>query len=197
MNFSIQDLLAAPPIMGVTINTVMLPPSFSSLLYYCIAGVFLGGTILFVLNKYPIYDALKKAAIASLLASGILSAIQSDYVWSTWLTTDARAFSGLSTNDKLVRLEGGMVDFARVARERLGGDYMLYSSQDYLALRLEYFLLPKRKRQEAQYIVVIADEQSNYDQTTKTFSRGDTTIRPVEPLLVYARNAYILKRTAL
>lgn len=189
-------MFTAPPIMGVTINNVPLPSSFRAFVYLFIIVLGVAITVYFLLNGARPGHALKKAALITFFSSGVLYAVQSDYLWSTWLVTDAAAFRGLSTNDKLVRLEGGIVDFAQQVNKTIDGDYMLFSSQDYLALRLEYFLLPKRKRQEAKYLVVAADQQSNYDQKSRVFTRGELKIGPVEPVLLYARNAYVLKRVA-
>jgi len=188
-------MLSVQPIMGVTINTVMIPPAFRLFLYSSALVIVVSATLFFLLNKSSLNVALKKAALVAFFSSGIIYAIHADYVWSSWLAADVNTFGGLSVNEKLVRLEGGLCDFARVANTRIDGDYMLFSSQDYMAYRLEYFLLPKRKRKDAQYIVVLADQQSSYDQSTRIFARGDLAIKQVEMIAAYARNAYVLKRT--
>ncbi len=60
--------------------------------------------------------------------------------------------------------------------------------------RIQYYLLPLVRHEEAPYIVVIADSKAEFNPDTRIFIRGETMIANVKPVLIYAQNAYILKR---
>ena len=193
MEFNLQNLLSVPPINGITINDVPLSSPLVSFLYVLIA-ILLFFSVVIYLKKYNFLFALKKSVIVTLFSVGMIYAIHADIGWSAWLINDSRAFAGLGTDEKLSRMEGGLYDFTLAARKVIDDDYSLYSSDSYLPLRLEYFLLPHRKRDQAKFIVVLVDQEARYDQTTRTFTRGDIKIGQVDPVLVFARDAYILKR---
>jgi hypothetical protein len=193
MEFYLQNLFAMTSISGVTINDVPLSSSFVSLLYILMAIILLC-SIVISLKKDVFLSALKKGVIITFFSVGIVYAIHADIGWSEWLINDSRAFAGLGTEGKLSRMEGGLYDFTLAARKVIDDDYSLYSSDSYLPLRMEYFLLPHRKRDQAKYIVVLADKEAHYDQATRTLTRGDIKIEHVEPVLVFARDAYVLKR---
>lgn len=183
-----------PPIMGITINTVSLSPEFRAIVYLVIAAALIIGTIAFTSKRYNFPDAFRKSLMAAFFASGILYAVHADIGWGTWLAEDMKKYGGLSTNDKLGAMEGGLYEFALQAQKKVSGDYQVFSSDGYLEHRLQYFLLPQHKREQAPYIVVIADNDARYDPGTRSFTRGAVTVTNVEPILVFAQNAYILKR---
>ncbi len=193
MEFNLQNLLSTSSINGITINDVPLSSSFVSLLYILMAIILLCSVVI-SLKKNVFLSAFKKGVIITFFSVGIVYAIHADIGWSAWLINDSRAFAGLGTDEKLSRMEGGLYDFTLAARKVIDDDYVLYSSDNYLSLRMEYFLLPHRKRDQAKYIVVLVDKDSHYDQTTHTFTRGIVKISQVEPVLVFARDAYVLKR---
>jgi len=193
MEFNLQNLLSVPSINGITINDVPLSSPLVNFLYILIAIILFFSVVIY-LKKYNFLSALKKSVIVTLFSVGMIYAIHADIGWSAWLINDSRAFAGLGTDEKLSRMEGGLYDFTLAARKVIDDDYSLYSSDSYLPLRLEYFLLPHRKRDQAKFIVVLVDQEARYDQTTRTFTRGDIKIGQVDPVLVFARDAYILKR---
>ena len=193
MEFDLQNLFSTPSINGITINDVPLSSSLLGLLYILMAIILVGGIII-SLKKYTFLTAFKKGGIITFFSVGIVYAIHSDIGWSAWVINDNRSFAGLQTDGKLSRMEDGLYDFTLAVRKVLDDDYMLYSSDSYLPLRMEYFLLPYRKRDQAKYIIVLVDKESQYDQTTRTFTRGDVKIDQVDPVLVFARDAYVLKR---
>jgi len=197
MELSFQQIFATQPIMGVTINTVFLSPSFRQLVYILIGLIVVLGMTVLLMRGAPFAAALKKAIMVALFTSGIVYAVHADIGWSAWLANDARTYAGLRTEDKLLKMEGGLYDFARRARDIIRDDYMVFSTDDYLPHRMEYFLLPLRKRTQAQYIIVIVDRQAEYDQTKGIFTRGDIVISDVELLFSYANDVYILKRRSL
>jgi hypothetical protein len=194
MEWDIQNIFSIPPITGITINMVFLSPAFRQIMYLAIMVLFPASTLMFLAKKLSFTLALKKAIIITFLASGTLYAVHADIGWTRWLIDDTRKFSGLDTDAKLSKMEGGLYDFSRSAEKVLGKDYVLYSSDSYIALRTEYFLLPLRKRDQAGDIVVLADNASRYNQATHTFTRENLVVNNVEPILVFANNAYILRK---
>jgi hypothetical protein len=194
MNWSLQDIFVVQPIIGVTINSVFLSPQFRAILYFLIAAIGLSSFYLFFLTMHRGIAAVRRSIFVTFISVGIVSALYADFGWANWFVRDAQTFPGLSTDEKIVRLEGGFADFAIAAKKVLGSDYELYSSNSYMALRSEYFLLPARKRDSATDIIVLADDQARYDPATHTFTHGTMTVSDVEPLLVYAQNAYVLRK---
>ena len=196
MEWDFLSMVTPPPIMGITINTVSLSPSVRLLVYLAIGSVVLLGTLAGISGKKRPAAAFRNAAITAFFVSGMLYALQADTGWTMWLMNDEQAFGGLPTEGKLLKMEGGLYDFVRRARDVVHGDYELYSSDGTAALRAEYFLLPLRKRTEGKYIIVLADNEARFDPRAETFVRGDVRIDHVEPVLLLARDAYILKRNS-
>ncbi len=194
MNFDFQDIFTTQPITGSTINSVNLPPSFILLIYILMAVILLIAAGVFLMKKSSLVSALNKAFIVTFFSAGIVYAIHADIGWSGWLMNDGQTYAGLDTDEKLLKMEDGIYAFALEARKIIPSDYMLFSANQYVGLREEYFLLPLRKREKSDYIVVLADPEAHYDEVTRTFSRGSVKISPVEPVFVPASNAYILKR---
>ncbi len=196
VDFDLQDIFTIQPISGVTINTVSLSPSFIFFIYMFMAVILVFSAAVFLMKKSSIVPALNKAFIITFFSAGIIYAVHADIGWSRWLINDAQTYGGLGTDDKLLKMEGVIYAFALEARKIIPRDYMLFSANAYAGLREEYFLLPLRKREQSDYIVVLADPEAHYDEATRTFSRGAVKISPVEPVFIPANNIYILKRTS-
>jgi hypothetical protein len=194
MEWNLQQIFDTPPIMGVTINTVFLHPIARTFLYVFMALALVTATVALLIRKKRFPEALIKASIISFFVSGIVYAAYADIGWSSWLKEDYHAFSGLGTEEKLLRMEGGFYDFIRKARTVLPDTYQIYSTEGAFPWRAEYFLLPKRKKAHAEFIVVIADARSRYDPVKHQLVRDDEKIENVDLALPYAQNAYILRR---
>jgi hypothetical protein len=194
MEFDIGSLVSTPPLTSTSINTVGLTPAFTLLLYILIAIVLIFTLAFYLMKQSRLLVAVYKASIISFFSVGIIYAVHADIGWSRWLSHEMHAFGGLSTDEKLSALEGGVWEFARIARSTIPDDYVLYASDGDIALRTEYFLLPLRKRELSDYIIVLFDQASHFDSSTSTFTRGDTKIRPVAPVFIVAPDTYILKR---
>jgi hypothetical protein len=180
--------------MGVTINTVALHPVVKSFIVFLIALVLILGTFVFIARKYRFVNAFRKAVVLAFFISGLAYALHADVGWTIWLTRDLKVYGGLGTEEKLLRMEGGLYDFARRARSILPETYQIYSTDVGFQWRMEYFLLPKRKKENAQFIVVIADEPSRYDPAKHQFTRDKVVIEGVDMVSNFASNAYILRR---
>lgn len=182
-----------PPILGDTINTVFLSPEFRVILYLLIAIILVLGTLFFT-KRLLLHNALRKAIITAFCASGLLYAIHADIGWTKWILTDVENYWGLSTQDKLRKMEGELYEFVLLAKQIVNDDYEIYSSEDYLKKRTQYFLLPLHRREQAPYIIVIADNEARFDPRTRLFTRGETVIANAKPVLVFDQNVYILRR---
>lgn len=183
-----------PPITGVTINFVFLSPEFRVIAYLLIAIILVFGTLYFTAKKFILPDAIRKAIIAAFFSSGLLYTIYADTGWMTWLVTDVRKYWGLSIEEKLRKMEGGLYEFSLRAKKIINDDYQIYSSSDYVKKRTQYFLLPLHRREQAPYIIVIADNEARFDSHTNLFTHGETMIVNAKPVLFFAENAYILRR---
>lgn len=193
MNFDFQNLVFLQPINGATINTVVLSSAVRNLLYTLAVVTLIISTVFFLFrNAFAI--ALRKAIVIAFFFSGLIYAVQGDIVWTSWLITDTKTYAGLTTDEKLGRFEGPFYEFILSARNVIHGDYMLFSPHTTTAMRTEYFLLPLRKREQADYIVVIQDEESYYNEVDRTFIRGSLKINHLEPIYVMTPGAYILGR---
>jgi hypothetical protein len=200
MKWDIQHIFLTTPITGITILSVFLSPEFRSIVYFIIVITLVLGTLFFV-KKYPLTEAVKKGIITAFFTSALVYAIYADIGWTRWLVTDVKNYRGLSTEDKLRKMYDGTYEFSMQAKKAINDDYKIYSSYFQEPRLVEYFLLPLNKRanepymrEKASYIVVIKDTEARYDPVLRTFTQGETIIDNVDLVLMFAQDAYILKR---
>lgn len=196
VGISLQNIFSYPPIIGVTINTVKLSAEFRTLLHGMILlGLFTSLPAFIRLRRMPWRTAMASSLLMVFLASGILYALHAEIGWASWLRTDINRFGGLSSEEKLMRLEQGLYLFAREARKVVGtGDYQLFSDEPYFRERAEYFMLPARKRAQADIIIVLVDPKVKFDAKSATLVREKLKIRKVQLVSAYADDAFILRR---
>lgn len=194
LNWDFEHIFLTLPISTVTIMSVFLSPEFQFIMYSIIVIILIFATLFFLKEKFPLPEALKKGIIASFFISALIYAIYADIGWTKWLVTDVKNYQGLSTEDKLRKMDDGLYEFALQTKNIVDDGYQIYSSYDYAKRRIQYFLLPLKKSDQAKYIIVIGDNDARYDSSSRIFTSGKTTIVNVEPVLVFAQNAYILKR---
>jgi hypothetical protein len=194
MSWDVQHIFMTPPITGVTINHVLLSPEFRIILFFLIITILTAVTFYFKIKKFSLSYAFKKAVFLAFFSSGLFYAVYADIGWTSWIITDVNKYWGLSTEDKLRRMDDGIYEFSVEAKKILYSDYQLYSSNNYIETRMQYYLLPFYRREQASYIVVIADNDARFDHLSRIFTRGNKTITNVKPVLVFSQNAYILKR---
>ena len=190
---TLENILTPPPIMGVTINSVSLHPAVRAFLYAVMVLSFLAGLALFLRRKKGVGAAARKAALLSFFLSGTLAAATADIGWATWVVQDFNEMSGLSTDGKMMRIEGPLYDFCQRARAVIQDSYQLYAPDSYAFWRAQYDLLPLRKREQARYIVVIEDPAARYDAARRTFSRDGTVLRDMDLVLNYTPRVYVLR----
>lgn len=194
MQWNWEQICTPLPIMGVTINTVPLHPAVKIFIYLLIAVVLVVGTAILIARKNNLKNAVEKSVVIAFFISGLAYAFHADIGWTQWLAADFRSYGGLETEQKMLRMNGGLYDFARRAEQILPDTFQIYSPDTALLWRSEYFLLPKRKREQAQFILVVGDKGARYDPVKREFSRNDAKIENVDMVLPYAQDAYILKR---
>jgi len=194
MNWDLDQLLSYPPIMGVTINTVTLSPAFRSMLYFLIVLVFVGAMIVHVMRAIPFRRAFASAVLATFFTAAVVSALQADIGWCSWLIVDEQKFGGRTTDEKLAVLEGPLYEVIRNIRRIVRDDYALFSEDDYVRQRTEYFLLPLRKRERADNIIVLEDRLARFDPASGIFTRGEITIGHLKPVYAYGPNIYVLRK---
>lgn len=195
MDLDFQHIFIPPPIDSTTINTIALHPAIRMIIYMLIALVCVTGFIVLLAKKYPISEAISKAAVAAFFISGLTYAIRADIGWTTWLIYDFKIYGGLETEDKLLQMEGkSLHDFIDNSKNILPNTYQIYSTSSGLKSRIEYSLLPKRKEANAEFIVVNEDKLSHFDPVKHLFTRGDETIQDVDMVFFYDDDAYILRR---
>lgn len=194
MRWNIQQIFMTPPIQGNTISSVDLSPEFRIIEYFVIAISLIAATIFFSKKNFSLSDAFRKSIIVAFFTSGLFYAIYADIGWTTWLSTGIKNYGGLSTEQKLEKLDGNLYKFALEARKIITDHYQIYSTNEYMYFRIQYYLLPLVRHEQAPYIVVIADNKADFNPDTRIFTRGATMITNVKPVLIYAQNTYILKR---
>lgn len=191
----LDNLFSYPPITGVTINCVYNTPALRTAVLVVLSTAFAAGLVASQAKGRPFLAALRRAVIIAFFAGGLAYSLHADLGWSQWLAADHNAFAGRTTDQKLRALEGPLYDFVLESRKALQGDYRMPndSSDNYLARRFEYFVLPLRMRADAPYIVVLGDREATFDGKTRTYTRRGVVFRDVDLVLPFMSDAYILK----
>jgi hypothetical protein len=191
----LKTSLLTSPDTGRSINDVMLPGETVVFLYGTISLCFIITFLFFYQKGCRLKPMLKNVIFISFLASGLITAFYADIQWTYKVYGDMKEYTGLSTEEKLMKLELDLYKFVRTARKFIDENgYELFTPDTYTALRNEYFLLPYPKRDDAKIIIVINDPWAKYDASTRTFTRGDRRISNTDIVYTYAVGAHILKR---
>ncbi len=191
----IKDALMTPPIEGVTINTVLfMTPSFRSFLFGLIIIIFSSSAAFFIIKRFGIKRAVRKALLIAFFSVGLVYAVQADIGWSKWLISDLNNY-GRSTGEKTLAMEGPLYEFSANVKNVLSdSNYELYSSLSVPSLRMEYFLLPSRKKEAAEFIVILVDRDAVFDPYAGILRRGEQVIENLEPVYQYTHDAYVLRK---
>lgn len=194
MEWTLEQLLTPPPIMGTTINTIVLGVEVRIVIYAAICISFIVALLFFLHSKNSFFPALNKSVLVSFFASGLLYAVHADLGWATWVVQDFQAFADTTIDERLQKIEGRYYDFVRLAKKEIPATYMLYCGDSDIALRVEYFLLPARKKENSEVVIVLADNEARYDIYEQTLTIGTVRYTNVEPLLMYLPNVYMVKK---
>ena len=195
MNLNLTDLFMIEPMHGGSVNGwIYIPPSFTIMIYCVIISITTVIAVFFIMKKTSLVQAYRKSIVIAFFCSGFLYLVYSERTWYTWVREDLNTYSGYSTEAKTGIFLGSLYDFIRVTREVLQyNDYVIYSSRGATRLKTQYYLLPRRNRVNAKYIIVLYDNDAAYDDRTKTFIRGDMHTENAELLFRSALGAYILR----
>jgi hypothetical protein len=197
MVFSIHDIFVTEPMHGGTINGwIMIPRSFV-ILIYAVAVIAIGLTAGYLVfkKKWRLMPALGKASVVAFFCAGFLYLVYSERTWYGWFVEDAGIYSGHTTKEKTRMFVGPLFDFIASAKQVINGaEYTLYSSDTATNLMTQYYLLPDREREKADYIIVLYDKDSYYDASAGTFTRGEGRMNNVDLVYRYDFGAYILKK---
>jgi hypothetical protein len=195
MNLNLADIFMVEPMHGGTVNGwIQIPSSFTLMIYCVIISITTVSVVFLVTKKIPFLQALRKSIVIAFFCSGFLYLVYSERTWYTWFGEDVNTYAGFSTEAKTRIFLGPLYDFISVAREVLkDNDYVIYSADDATRLMAQYYLLPRRNRANATNVIVLYDNNTAYDDRTKTFIRGDARINNVELLFRYDFGAYILR----
>jgi len=197
MDFSLENIFRRLPIEGPTINNVLLPIEFAIICYLVIIISTILSTIFFTRKKHKFIEALKKSILVAFFSSGILYAVHADSGWLKWLKDDYKQFSSITTEEKLLRLDGPLYDFSRYLKVLISGNYTIISPlsrEDYPIARTEYFLLPIKNKPDAQFIIVLGETEAVFDDETGTLIKGGTVIKDTALVFKYADDAYLLTK---
>jgi hypothetical protein len=196
MPFDINGILTTEPMHGGTINGWIGIPQPLILMLYVVTVIVIGlGTSFFIKKKSHPVNALKKATVLAFFCAGFLYLIYSERTWYKWLIEDFATYGGHTTEQKTKIFLGPLFDFIATAKATINdSEYTLYSSETATYLMTQYYLLPDRNREKAEYIIVLYDRDAYYDAGSQTFTRGDRKINNAELLYLYDFGAYILKK---
>jgi hypothetical protein len=195
MNLNLTDPFMIEPMHGGSVNGwIHIPSSFIIMIYCVIIVITTVVAVYLLMKKTPLVRAYRKSIVIAFFCAGFLYLVYSERTWYTWLREDLNTYSGYSTEAKIGIFLGPLYDFIGVAREVLqDDDYVIYSSRVATGLMTQYYLLPRRNRVNAKYIIVLYDNDAVYDDRTKTFIRGDMHTENAELLFRSAFGAYILR----
>ncbi|HXY55219.1 MAG TPA: hypothetical protein VEM40_11185 [Nitrospirota bacterium] len=191
----LTDLLTVQPMHGASVNGwVDIPLTFVIMIYFMAITITAASVAYFMKKKNPFVQALRKSVLIAFFCSGLLYLVYSERTWYEWLRHDVDAYSGKSTEEKTFIDFGSIYDFALAAQKALkDGEYTLYTSNKSFSLIAQYYLLPKRNRTNSKNILVFYDTDAIYDDSTKTFIKGDTRVENAEMIFRYDAGAYMLR----
>jgi len=194
MNINLADLLMIEPMHGGSVNGwIYIPWSFTMMIYGVMILLTTAMAVFYLRKKTPLLQAYRKSMVTAFFVAGFLYLVYSERTWYTWVKEDLKTYAGYSTEAKIGIFYGPFYDFIRAAREALqSNDYALYSSQAAARLRIQYYLLPRRNRVNAKYIIVYHPSRATYDDRTQTFIRGDGRTENAELLFRSTAGACIL-----
>jgi hypothetical protein len=195
MEFDLYNIFKTEPMNGATINGwIPIPTEFVAALYMVIGIVIVVATSYFVRKGYAFIPALKKSMLVAFFCSGVSYLVYSENTWYGWFFHDLKTYWGHNSEEKTKIFGGPFYDLITMARNYLGdNDYTVYSTDDYTRLLSQYYLLPKRNRADAKYVLVLYDNYAYYDVNSKTFIHDDKKIENAELIFIYDPRAFILR----
>ncbi len=186
--------------MANTINGwIYFHPALVVALYLAITMI----CVIYVIRwrkKVGLKHAIRKGIVVSFCSAAIIYGLLSEIIWVRWLVVDVAAFQYLNNETKPVGVEGDLYQFVLECKAHLAGkDYLLLSNpgkedtfERYFRDKIEYYLLPSRKKTDAEYIVVLFDNRVWFDQKTG-YLYGNSKMPKVTLVYRYSPDAYLLR----
>lgn len=190
----IQKIFPTSDIKGVTINWVSAPEGLIVLLYATIAVIFLVQVAIKLRKKAQ--SAIRFAFISAFLTSALIYVVFADNLWLHWLSKDLQRFAGLSSEKKLLRLDGHLYGFASEVKLLKLQRYRLFHTlppDSYLQLRLEYFLLPATKSDDAEHVIVLGEQAKFFEHSTGKLILPSAKLADATLVLRYAHDATVYR----
>ena len=178
---------------GATINGwIFIPPEFVITIYLSIIIAIVA--VYFISKGFSSRSALPRSIIIAFFCSGFIYLIYSENTWYKWFAHDMKLFWGHSSEEKTMLFVGQFYDFITISKKYLADDnYTVYSSDYYTRLLYQYYVLPKRNRINAKYILVISDNDIYYDINAKYLLKGNNIIANTELIFIYDPRTFILR----
>jgi hypothetical protein len=195
MDSFLEDLFKVEPMHGGSVNGwIQIPPSFVIVMYFVIVIMTIVSTVYYLRRKITLVEALRKAIPLVFFCAGFLYLVHSERTWYSWFSEDVATYSGYSTDVKTRIFLGPLYDFIMVASTVLNdSDYTIYASDTATSLMAQYYLLPRRNRANTKKIIVLYNDNTAYDELTRTFNMGGKRIENAELIFRYDSGAYILR----
>jgi hypothetical protein len=197
----LDNIFLWSPIRANTINGfIELSSTFVYGIYLIAIATIIAAIWYFTRKGLIISAAVKSAVIVSFFVTGIVYAIESEWVWQRWVTGDIYKFYGINPKDDLSTFENDIYMLSLNINKIIStNDYYLYSDPgnhakiQYIAKKLQYHLLPSRNRVSAKFLVVIFDGRVSYNPVTKIFIDINKNSIPAEMCLMINDKVYILR----
>lgn len=192
----IKQALITEPISGITINWVITSPTFRILTYVLLIVVFLYvSSTWFIIKKYNLIISIKKSLITTFFVIGLFYSFYGELYWWRWVINDWHLFHGKSTEEKLNALEESIYSLSRFIKTIIPNEnYDINLPSHYISLRIQYFLLPLKRKENAQYIIVLVDKNTSFDPEKGILITDNKRFEDMEMFYPISSDVYILKK---
>lgn len=194
------DMFEPDRIIGSTINGwIPFPAMFMVIIYLMVASL---AVIAYLARRRERSGLAAKSITIMVISTGLLHGTVSDITWARWIAADVRQFWGVPRDEKPAVLDGEVYQFIRQCRIMVKeNDYIMYpwTSDDddlrnYFNRKLEYYLLPARKKTDSGYVIVMYDNNVNFDEREGIFHGYGSEAFKAALLLKHDDNVYLLRR---
>ncbi len=191
----IKKALITEPISGVTINWVITSPAFRTLIYVLLIIVFLSVSMWFIIKKYNPKISIKKSLIITFFITGLFYSFYGELYWWRWVINDWHLFHGKSTEEKLHTLEESIYILSRLSKDVIPDEtYDINLTSHYISLRIQYFLLPLKRKENAPYIIVLVDKNTSFNPEKGILITDNKRFENMEMFYLISPDVYILRK---
>jgi hypothetical protein len=197
----LNDIFLWSPIRWYTINGFIgLSSTFVCGIYLIAVATIVVAIWYHIRKGFVVSAAVKSAVIVSFFITGILYAVQSEWVWQRWVTGEIHEYQSKVLKDDLSIMDNDVYNLSLEIHKIISdSDYCLYSDYrnntkiEYVAKKVQYHLLPSRNRISAKFIIVIYDGRVSYDPVARIFIDMNGKPIPAEMLSMINNKVYILR----